>query len=92
MMRADKSTVHFAGPQSKDRDWFGDQEFPWLSLHARVKPGKTVAEAQAEMALLQNQLPHAAEAPGPKRFISVAPAFHAGGVESFWITRRSPHL
>ncbi|HKQ75122.1 MAG TPA: ABC transporter permease [Blastocatellia bacterium] len=85
MMRSDKSTVHFADPKSRDRDWFGDQEFQWLSLHARVKPGKTVSEAQAELALLQNQLPRAAVMPGPKRFISVAPAFGAIGIRSFWI-------
>src|SRR5215813_11741164 len=87
MMRADKSTLQFAGPKSKDRDWFGDREFPWLSLHARLKTGKTIAEAQAELAMLQNQATRAAEDPGPKKFISVAPAFSVGGVgktESFW--------
>src|SRR5262245_2292131 len=86
MMRADKSTLHFAGPKSKDRDWFGDQEFPWLSLHARLKTGKTIADAQAELALLQNQAPRAADTSGPKKFISVAPAFSVGKTESFWTT------
>src|SRR5215510_13874657 len=86
MMRADKSTLHFAGPKSKDRDWFGDQEFPWLSLHARVKTGKTMADAQAELAVLQNPAPRAAETTGPKKFISVAPAFGAGKTESFRTT------
>jgi predicted permease len=86
MMRADKSTLHFAGPKSKDRDWFGDQEFPWLSLHARLKTGKTIADAQAELALLRNQAPRAADTTGPKKFISVAPAFGIGKTESFWTT------
>jgi predicted permease len=86
MMRADKATLHFAGPKSEDRDWFGDQEFPWLSLQARLKTGKTMEEAQAELALLQNQAPRAAETTGPKKFISVAPAFSAGKTESFWTT------
>src|SRR5215470_6128081 len=86
MMRADKSTLQFAGPKSEDRDWFGDREFPWLSLHARLKTGKTIAEAQSEMALLQDQAPRAAEAPRPKKFISAAPAFSAGKTESFWTT------
>jgi macrolide transport system ATP-binding/permease protein len=86
MMRADKSMLQFAGPKSEDRDWFGDREFPWLSLHARLKTGKTIAEAQAELALLQDQAPRAAEAPGPKKFISVAPAFSASKTESFWTT------
>src|SRR5215470_12605015 len=84
MMRADKSTLQFAVPQSKDRDWFGDQDFRWLSLDARLKPGKTVAEAQEELAVLQNELPRAAETRGPKKFISVAPDFSAGKTESFW--------
>jgi predicted permease len=86
MMRADKATLHFAGPKSEDRDWFGDQEFPWLSLHARLKTGKTIGEAQAELASLQNQAPRAAETTGPKKFISVAPAFSVGKTESFWTT------
>ncbi|HEY7180035.1 MAG TPA: ABC transporter permease [Blastocatellia bacterium] len=89
MMRADKSTLLFAGPKSEGRDWFGDQEFPWLSLHARLKTGKTPAEAQAELALLQNRAPRAAEAPRPIKFISVAPTSSVGGAgktESFWTT------
>jgi len=86
MMRADKATLHFAGPKSEDRDWFGDQEFSWLSLHARLKTGKTIEEAQAELALLQNQAPHGDVVPGPKKFISVAPAFGIGKTESFWTT------
>ena len=86
ILRADKSTTHFVSPLFKDRDWFGDQEFQWLNLHGRVQPGKTGAEAQAEFAQMQNQMPRAAGASGPKKFISVAPAFRTGGIESFWIT------
>jgi predicted permease len=86
MMRSDRSTLQFAGPKSEDRDWFGDQEFPWLSLHARLKTGKTIAEAQSELGLLQDQAARAAKTPGPKKFISVAPSFSAGKKESFWTT------
>src|SRR5262249_14567072 len=86
MMRADKSTVQFAGPRSTDRDWFGDPDFQWLSLHARLKPGKTVADAQAELALLQNQSPRAVKATGPNKFIGVAPAFEGAKTGSSWIT------
>jgi putative ABC transport system permease protein len=85
MMRADKSTLYFANTKYKDRNWFGEREFRWLNLHARVNPGKTVAEAQAELAQLQDHL-RAAEGPGPNTFISVAPAFSAGKTKSFWIT------
>src|SRR6266508_891182 len=85
MTRADKSTLYFANIKYQDRNWFGEREIRWLNLHARLKPGKTVAEAQAELAKLQNQL-RAAEGPGPNTFISVAPAFSAGKTKSFWIT------
>jgi predicted permease len=85
MTRADKSTLYFANTKYKDRNWFGERDFRWLNLHARVKPGKTVAETQTELAQLQNQL-RAAEGPGPNTFISVAPAFSAGKTKSFWIT------
>src|SRR5215813_10606513 len=85
MTRADKSTLYLANTKYKDRNWFGEREFRWLNLHARVKPGKTAAEAQTELAQLQNQL-RDAEGPGPNTFISVAPAFSAGKTESFWTT------
>src|SRR5215510_5687635 len=85
MMRPDKSTLYFANTKYQDRNWFGEREFRWLNLHARVKPGKTATEAQTELAQLQNQL-RAAEGPGPNTFISVAPAFSAGKTKSFWIT------
>jgi putative ABC transport system permease protein len=57
----------------------------WLSLHARLKPGKTAAQAQMELANLQTQLPGVAEGFGAKKFISVAPAFRMGGNNSFRI-------
>jgi predicted permease len=56
MMRAAMATVYFEDVSAENRDWFGRQDFQWLSLHARLKPGKTMAEAQAEMTLLFSQL------------------------------------
>lgn len=85
-MRADKSTVYFANSKYKDRDWFAEREFRWLDLHARLKPGKTAADAQAELAELQNQFQRAAEAPESATFISVAPAFSDARTKSFWVT------
>ncbi|MGH9847236.1 MAG: ABC transporter permease, partial [Blastocatellia bacterium] len=52
MMRAAMATVHFEEVAAENRDWFGRPDFQWLNLHARLKPGKTLAEAQAEMTLL----------------------------------------
>jgi predicted permease len=87
MMRADKSTARFTGQKyDKERDWFGEREFRWLSLYARIKPGKTLAAAQSELDQLQNQFLRATDAPGPKKFISVALAFSPGKKGSFWIT------
>jgi predicted permease len=57
-----------------------------LSLHARLKPGKTVEEAKVELASLQDRLSPATEASGPKEFMRVAPAFHVGGKHSIWAT------
>jgi macrolide transport system ATP-binding/permease protein len=54
MMRAAMPTVHFAATGPEQRDWFG--EFRWLSLQARLKPGKKIEEARAEMNLLVSQI------------------------------------
>lgn len=55
-MRAAMPTVHFENTPSEQRDWFGSQQFRWLSLNARLKPGKTVEEARAETGFLLSQL------------------------------------
>jgi predicted permease len=85
MTRAEFSTPTLEGASSRAGDWFENRNYLWLSLHARLKPGKTVAEAQAELANLQSQLPDAA-ASGSKKFISVEPAFRLGGDESLRVT------
>jgi predicted permease len=85
-MRAALAARPAAGAMTENRDWFDDQQFRWLSLYARLKPGQTAAEAQEELSLLRDQLPRAAESPGAKNFISVAPAFSAERKESFWLT------
>jgi predicted permease len=56
MMRGTMPTVYFEETAAGQRDWFSGQEFEWLKLHGRLKPGKTIAEARAEMALMQSQL------------------------------------
>lgn len=55
-MRAAMATVHFENTPPEQRDWFGSQQFRWLSLNARLKPGKTVEEARAETGFLLSQL------------------------------------
>ena len=57
MMRSSMPTVYFEETAAEDRDWFGNKGFQWLTLHARLKPGRTVADARAELAFLSTQLP-----------------------------------
>lgn len=56
MMRATMPTVHFEDTLAEQRDWFGSPRFRWLRLYARLKPGKTVDEASAELGVLFSQL------------------------------------
>jgi putative ABC transport system permease protein len=59
MMRATLATVYFEEVAAEQRDWFGGRQFRWLTLHARLKPGKTAVEARTELALLRTQLARA---------------------------------
>ncbi len=82
MMRAAMATVHFEEVAAERRDWFGRPDFQWLNLHARLKPGKTLAEAQAEMTLLHSQLPRATPATAARDIIRVGPLARIG--PNFW--------
>jgi len=73
MMRAEVATVHFEDIAAENRDWFGKRDFQWLSLHARLKPGKTPDEARAEMALLLRRLARINPEIDPKDSVSVGP-------------------
>jgi putative ABC transport system permease protein len=57
MMRGVMPSLNTEDFGGANPDWFGNHEVQWLNLHARLKPGKTIAEAQAEMAFLFSQLP-----------------------------------
>ena len=70
MMRAAMTTIYF-GPPPEQRDWFGGQRFGWLNLHARLKPGKTIEEARAEMGLLLSQLARTNQGVGRKETVRV---------------------
>jgi len=82
MMRVALATVHFEEVAPENRHWFGGPDFQWLSLHARLKPGKTLAEAQSEMALLHRQLPSATPASAARDVIRVGPLARIG--PKFW--------
>lgn len=72
MMRAAMATVYFEEVAAAKRDWFGKEDFQWLSLHGRLKPGETLESAHAELRLLHGQLPRPA-ASGPRDLITLAP-------------------
>ncbi len=53
------------------RDWYG-RDFPWLSIFARLKPGRTPAEARNDMNVLLGQFENQSST-DPKRTITVDP-------------------
>ena len=84
MMRASLATVYFEEVSTENRDWFNGQRFQWLTLHARLRPGKTVNEARAEINSLRTQLPNtqpADEAPVSLNVVSIS---EIGGDNEVW--------
>src|SRR5215207_9478339 len=45
-MRGAMPTDRFGSIPPEKRDWYGGGDFPWLSLFARLKPGRTAPEAR----------------------------------------------
>ena len=71
-MRGAMSTDRFEGIPPEKRDWYGGRDFPWLSIYARLKPGRTAPEARTEMNVLLGQL-DTQSSTGPKKTIAVDP-------------------
>jgi predicted permease len=71
-MRGAMPTVYLEDVPPEKRDWYGGRDFQWLTLHARLKPGRTAAEAGRDMNVLLGQL-ETGERDGPKRSIVVEP-------------------
>ena len=71
-MRAAMGTDRFEGIPPEKRDWYGGRDFRWLSIYARLKPGRTAPEARTEMNILLGQL-DAQSSTGPKMTIAVDP-------------------
>ena len=84
MMRGTMPTVYFEETAPEQRDWFGGQQFKWLKLYARLKPGKTVAEARAEIALMHSQLAPSNSAPEQKKNVTVTSISEIEGDNSVW--------
>ncbi len=73
MMRAAMPSINTEDFDGANPDWFGGQDVQWLNLHARLKPGKTIAEAQAEMTMLFGRLPRRTNKAEPQVTIAVTP-------------------
>ena len=64
-------------------DWFGKRSLEWLRVSGRLKPGRTIEEANAEMQLLSGQLARAYPEIKPRESIrAVSSARLAQGNES----------
>jgi putative ABC transport system permease protein len=55
------------------QEWFGKRSFRWLDVYGRLKPGRALAEAQAEMNVLLSQLARAWPEISPKDSLNVMP-------------------
>ena len=84
MMRGTMPTVYFEETAAEQRDWFGGQQFQWLNLYARLKPGKTFGEGRAETALMYSQLARANPAPERKRSVTVTLISEIQGDNEVW--------
>ena len=71
-MRAAMPADRFEGIPPEKRDWYGGQDFSWLSIYARLKPGRTAPEARTEMNILLGQF-DIQSSTGPKKTIAVDP-------------------
>ncbi|HEU4796076.1 MAG TPA: ABC transporter permease, partial [Pyrinomonadaceae bacterium] len=69
-MRGAMAADRFDGVPLEKRDWFGGRDFPWVSIFARLKPGKTAPEARSEMNVLLGRLV-TQSLTGPTRTIAV---------------------
>ena len=71
-MRAAMPAALFDDIAPEKRDWYGGRDLPWLSIFARLKPGRTAAEARTEMNALLGQL-DTQFSTEPKKTIAVDP-------------------
>jgi putative ABC transport system permease protein len=71
-MRAAMPSAGYDTIPPEKRDWYGGRDFPWLSIFARLKPGRTAAEARTDMNVLLGQF-NTQSSSDPKQTIAVDP-------------------
>ena len=69
-MRGAMSTDRFENIALEKRNWYGGRDFPWLSIFARLRPGRTAPEARTEMNVMLGQL-DTQSSTEPKKTIAV---------------------
>ncbi len=84
-IRPAMATVYFEQVAPEKRDWFGGQGFRWLTLHARLAPGKTANDARAESTVLLSQLARSNTAIEAKDSINVESISEIGGDNEVWL-------
>lgn len=84
-MRSEMATVDLYMPALRGvpparEDWFGKRDLQWLDVVGRLKPGKRLEEARAEMSVLFGQLARAYPEIDPKDSVRVIPMSGFGKV------------
>ncbi len=69
-MRGAMATAGFDDIAPEKRNWYAGRDFPWLSIFARLKPGRTAPEARTEMNVLLGQV-DTQSSTDPKKTIAV---------------------
>src|SRR5262245_23011213 len=73
-MRTEMLTVYHDGTTAEERNWFGSRSLQWMDAYGRLKPGRTMDEAQAETKVLMSQLRRAWPEIDPQAGVDVGPA------------------
>ena len=84
MMRSTLATVYFEEVPPENRDWYNGRRFQWLSLNVRLRPGKTVNHARAELNSLLHQLSDTRAADEPPTSLNVVPISEIDADEGVW--------
>jgi predicted permease len=71
-MRGAMASDRYEDVAPEKRDWHDGRDFPWLSIFARLKPGRTAPEARNEMNVLLGQF-NPQSSTDPKQTIAVDP-------------------
>ena len=81
-MRSELPSVYYEEVPVKDRDWFGRRTFHWVNVCGRLAPGRSLPEAQSEIAVLFSRLSQAFPETDSKDRLNLVAAGQSK--EEFW--------